>query len=77
MLNPGDTGLERWGVFSFGVVGLEALFHDLECGFAFVDQDEVAVVFCGGFAGGAASGEEVEDGLAGVGVDADDALEDA
>ena len=44
---------------------------------AFVDHDEVASVFCCGLAGGAASGEEIQYGFAGVGVDADDALEDA
>jgi len=39
-----------------------------------VDEDVVAVVLCGGEAGGAGAGEEVEDGVAGIGVDADDAF---
>ncbi len=38
---------------------------------------KAAVVAGGGEAGGAAAGEEVEDAVAGVGVDADDAVEDA
>ena len=42
-----------------------------------VDEEEAAAVLRGGFAGGSAAGEEVEDEVSGVGVDADDAFEDA
>ena len=69
--------LGRGGIFSFGVVGFQAFLHDAECGFALVDHDEAATVFCGGLACGAASGEEIHYGFAWVGVDADYTLEDS
>ncbi len=42
-----------------GEPGVKAFFHDRDGGGAFVDEEEVSVVFCGGFSGGAAAGEEV------------------
>ena len=42
-----------------------------------VDKQEAAVVAGGGLSGGAAARKEVEHEIAGVGVDADDALQDA
>ena len=69
--------LWRGSVLFPGVVGLETFFHDSDCGGAFVDHDEAALVFGCGFGGGSATGEEVEDGVSGVGVDTDDALENS
>jgi len=59
------------------VVGLESVFHDSDGGGALIDHDEAALVFCGGFGGGAAAREEVENRVTGVRVDADDPFEDA
>jgi len=64
-------------VFCLGAVGFEALLHDLDCGFALVNHDEVAFVFACGLACGAAACEEVHYGFARVGVDADDALKNS
>jgi len=54
--------------------GGQALAHDGDGFGVLVDEDVIAVVAGGGFAGCAGAGEEVEDGVAGVGVDADDAF---
>jgi len=51
--------------------------HDSDGGGVFVDHDEAAAVSGCGFACGSAACEEIQYGVAGVGVDADDALEDA
>lgn len=56
---------------------VEALCHDGHGRGTFVDHDEAATVAAGGFACGATASEEVEYGIAGVGVDPDDAFEDA
>src|SRR5215831_14840376 len=58
-------------------VFLQPLLHDFDSLRTFVDEQKVAAVFGGGFAGGSAAGEEVEDSVAGVGMDLYDAFEDA
>ena len=60
-----------------GRLKMKALAHDGAGLGVLVDHDEAALVAGGGLGGGAGAGEEVEDGVAGVGVDADDAFEDA
>ena len=54
----------------------EARGHDADGVGALVDEEEAAVGFGGGDAGGAGAGEEVEDGVAFVRVDLDDAVEE-
>ena len=56
---------------------LKPTVHEFAGFRTFIDEQEVAAVASGGHASGPAAGEEVEDRVAGVGVDADDAFQDA
>ena len=53
----------------------QSILHDSDGFGVVIDERKVAALLVGGFAESAAAGEEVQDAVAGVGMDADDAAE--